>query len=174
MCAPETGPAPTCVHTPRRCQAHEQGGERRSHDRESARSTTTRPQRPSFRGRSFSSGITGISKGRCYRLEFSATASNQTTARVPNRRKSAIYSFPQKSFLLLLAAQRTGKTCSKVLISNRNIRRLETHLTSAKSTCAPFLIATNSHIADSIVVARRFDELARSARSCASVAGSLT
>jgi hypothetical protein len=125
-------------------------------------------------GQIFSSGITDISNSRCYRLEFSATACNQTTARVPNRRKSAIYSFPQKSLLLLLAARRTRKTCSKVLISNRNIRRLETHLTSAKSTRAPFLIATNSHIADSVFFARRFDELALPARSCASVAESLT
>jgi hypothetical protein len=174
VCAPETGPAPACVYTPpdakhtnREASAEvmiERARDRQQHV----------PKGRRLGGRSFSSGITGISKGRCYRLEFSATASNQTTARVPNRRKSAIYSFPQKSFLLLLAAHRTGKTCSKVLISNRNIRRLETHLTSAKSTCAPFLIATNSHIADSVFVARRFDELARPARSCACVAGSLT
>ena len=141
---------------------------------ERARNQQHVPKGRRLGGRSFSSGITDISNRRCYRLEFSVTVYKQTTARVSDRRKSAIYSFPQKSFLLLLAAQRTGKTCSKVLISNRNIRRLETHLTSAKSTCAPFLIATNSHIADSVFVARRFDELARPARSCACVAGSLT
>ena len=82
-----------------------------------------------------------ISNRLCCRLEFAVTACKQTTARDSNRRKSAIYSFLQNAY-------RGRERRLDSIRSNRNIPRLETHLTRAESTYDPLLIATNAHFAN--------------------------
>src|SRR3984957_20058003 len=53
------------------------------------------------------------------------------------------------------ACTRSGARPSRLTIPNRNIRRLETHLTRAKSTRASFLIATNDDIVKVVVLPNR-------------------
>jgi hypothetical protein len=111
-------------------------------------------------GRSFSSDITDVARSAflCADSPVVCICSCERSSRslFSNRLKSVVYLFAQNSFLLPRAARRTRITCSKSLISNRNNRRLETYLTPAKSTRTTFLIATNSHIADSLFLERRF------------------
>jgi len=83
------------------------------------------PRRRCFVGRSFSSDITDDARSayRCAPLFAEGLAAF--------RRAACIRSFDRSS---------------KSRNSNRNIRRLETHLTLGRSTRNPFLIATKLHI----------------------------
>src|ERR1700722_4951879 len=83
------------------------------------------PRRRCFVGRSFSSDITDDARSayRCAPLFAEGLAAF--------RRAACIRSFDRSS---------------KSRISNRNIPRLETHLTLGRSTRNPFLIATKLHI----------------------------